>query len=82
MSMRARIENDALGNVVVRISGGLDVDNSIPFRQELIEITKKNPTAKITIDMDNVDFVGSSGIGIFVDTINTLIQSATFSTTF
>lgn len=72
MSMKARIENDALGNVIVRMEGGLDVENGLPFRQELESITKNNPTARITIDMDNVDFVGSSGIGIFVETINSL----------
>ncbi|MBY0414420.1 MAG: STAS domain-containing protein, partial [Bdellovibrionales bacterium] len=69
MAMKAQIHTDSLGNIIVHMSGGLDYENSIPLRQELHELTVKNPTCTITLDMNGLDFVGSSGIGIFVETL-------------
>ncbi|NOT77959.1 MAG: STAS domain-containing protein [Bacteriovoracaceae bacterium] len=70
--MKAQIRTDSEGNIIVHMSGGLDYENSIPLRNELQELTDKNPTCTITLDMHSLDFVGSSGIGIFVETLHLL----------
>lgn len=72
MAMKAHINTDSTGNIIVHMSGSLDYENSIPLRQELHELSQKNPTCKITLDLNGLDFVGSSGIGIFVETLNIL----------
>lgn len=72
MSIKAQVRTDALGNITVHMNGGLDYENSIPLRQELIQLTKQHPTSTITLDMNSLDFVGSSGIGIFVETLRML----------
>ena len=66
MAMKAQIHTDSQGNIIVHMSGGLDYENSIPLRQELTDLSTKNPACTITLDMNALDFVGSSGIGIFV----------------
>lgn len=72
MAMKAQIRTDSLGNITVHMNGGLDYENSLPLRTELQELTKDNPASTITIDMHALDFVGSSGIGIFVETLEIL----------
>ncbi|MFT6069369.1 MAG: anti-sigma B factor antagonist [Bacteriovoracaceae bacterium] len=54
------------------MEGGLDFENSMPFKRELEGIAKDNPTCQITLDLNRLDFVGSSGIGYFVETIKSL----------
>ncbi len=72
MAMKAHIHTDSTGNIIVHMAGSLDYENSLPLRQELHELSAKNPTCKITLDLNGLDFVGSSGIGIFVETLNIL----------
>ncbi len=72
MAMKAQIHTDSQGNIIVHMSGGLDYENSLPLRLELQELSKKNPASTITLDMNSLDFVGSSGIGIFVETLHIL----------
>lgn len=72
MSLKAQIRTDSIGNITVHMEGGLDYDNSLPFRKELLGLSDDNPTATITLDMNSLDFVGSSGIGFFVETIKIL----------
>ena len=54
------------------MNGGLDFENSLPLRLELQELSAQNPASTITLDMLSLDFVGSSGIGIFVETLQIL----------
>jgi anti-sigma B factor antagonist len=75
MSMKARVITDALGNITVVMEGGLDFENSLPLRKELETMTKNNPTCDVTIDMHALDFVGSSGINYFVETLQSLEKS-------
>lgn len=77
MAMKAQIRTDANGNITVHMNGGLDYENSLPLRNELNELTSKNPTATITLDMYGLDFVGSSGIGYFVETLQILNKNKT-----
>ena len=72
MTMKARVRTDALGNITIHMEGGLDFDNCIPLREELKEMIQKNPSSQITLDLHSLEFVGSSGIGHFVETINAL----------
>jgi anti-sigma B factor antagonist len=72
MTMKAQIRTDALGNITVHMQGGLDYENTQPLREELLDLTKNNPTAVVTLDLNRLDFVGSSGINHFVDTVKIL----------
>ena len=72
MTIKANILRDALGNITVQMQGDLDYEYSIPFRDQLSGLATENPNAKITVDLGGVDFVGSSGICHFVETINIL----------
>ena len=74
MTMKAQVRTDASGNITVHMVGGLDYENSTPFRNELEFLTKENPHSQVTLDMSGVDFVGSSGIGHFVETVKILNQ--------
>lgn len=67
--MKANILRDANGNIIVHMQGDLNYDHSEPLRNELKSIARSNPNAKITIDLAAIDFVGSSGICHFVETI-------------
>jgi len=72
MSMKANILRDALGNITVQMEGDLGYEHSIPFRQELKTLVDENPHSKITVDLGGLDFVGSSGICHFVETVEAL----------
>ncbi len=72
MTMQARLSTDACGNITVHMEGGLDFDNQIPFRTELSTMIKSSPASQITLDLSGLDFVGSSGIGHFVETLKIL----------
>lgn len=74
MSMKAQVRTDSMGNITVHIEGGLDFDNSLPLKNELLTLAQENPASQITIDLHGLDFVGSSGIGFFVETIKILNQ--------
>ncbi|PIP92574.1 MAG: hypothetical protein COW00_08320 [Bdellovibrio sp. CG12_big_fil_rev_8_21_14_0_65_39_13] len=74
MSMKAQVRTDSMGNITVHIEGGLDFDNSLPLKNELQNLAQENPASQITIDLHGLDFVGSSGIGFFVETIKILNQ--------
>lgn len=72
MSLQARTATDASGNITIYVEGGMDFENSVPFRQELLKIRQKNPRAQIILDLYRLDFVGSSGIGHFAETLQIL----------
>ncbi|MFN8370812.1 MAG: STAS domain-containing protein [Bacteriovoracaceae bacterium] len=69
MSMRAKIDTDVNGNIIVRMEGSLDFDNNIPLRHELQRMVTKNPAIKVILDLQGIDFVGSSGIVTFFETV-------------
>lgn len=77
MAMKAQVRTDSNGNITVHMSGGLDFENSIPLRQELQDLTAKNPASTVTLDLYALDFVGSSGIGFFVETLQILNRNKT-----
>jgi anti-sigma B factor antagonist len=69
MSMKANVLRDANGNIIVHMQGDLNYDHSYPLRNELQQIVNNNPNTKITLDLGAIDFVGSSGICHFVETL-------------
>ena len=77
MSMKANILRDAMGNIIVQMQGDLGYEHSMPLRSELKELAEENPHAKITIDLGGLDFVGSSGICHFVETVQLLNKEET-----
>lgn len=72
MSLKAQVRTDSMGNITVHMEGGLDFENSMPFRRELSSLMTENPLSTITLDLNRLEFVGSSGIGVFVETIKIL----------
>lgn len=72
MSMKANILRDALGNITIQMSGDLDYEHSMPLRDQLYDLADENPNSRITVDLGGIDFVGSSGICHFVETIQIL----------
>ncbi len=73
--MKAKMIRDAQGNIVIHMQGDLNYEHSIPLRQELQTLAVKHPNARITIDLGAIDFVGSSGICHFVETLKILKQN-------
>lgn len=74
MSMKARVQTDSFGNITIHMEGDLNYDNTTPLRRELEELTAQNPHSEITLNLLRLDFVGSSGINHFVETIEALNQ--------
>jgi anti-sigma B factor antagonist len=72
MSMKANVLRDANGNIIVHMQGDLNYDHSLPLRNELQHISNSNPNSNITLDLGAIDFVGSSGICFFVETVKFL----------
>lgn len=75
MTMKANVLRDANGNIIVHMQGDLNYDHAAPLRQELEAIAKKNPNSSMTIDLGAIDFVGSSGICHFVETVKWLKEN-------
>lgn len=75
MSVKANILRDAFGNITIQMEGDLAFEHSMPLRKQINSIVEDNPSTKVTVDMAGVDFVGSSGICHFMETI-TLINGA------
>ncbi len=76
MSMKANIIKDAMGNIIVQMQGDITVDTTIGFRQEINLLIASHPTARVSFDMSALDFVGSSGISHFVETLKILRQNS------
>ncbi len=59
--------------IIVSMQGKLDFETAIPLRENLGKISKQNRTdsvpKKIIIDLENLEFVGSSGISSFIQTL-------------
>ncbi|MEX0799439.1 MAG: STAS domain-containing protein [Bacteriovoracaceae bacterium] len=72
MSMKANILRDSMGNIIIQMEGDLGYEHSMPLRSELKQLADDNPHSKITIDLGGIDFVGSSGICHFVETLQLL----------
>lgn len=72
MGLDAQIRTDAMGNITIYMNGDLSYDYNIKLKAEIMEISSNHPHSTITLDMQSLDFVGSSGISKFVDLLNDL----------
>ncbi len=59
--------------IVVSIDGKLDYEGNIPLRDNLTKLIKENKTdsvaKKIIVNLEGLEFVGSSGISSFIQTL-------------
>jgi len=72
MSFSANITRDSVGNIIIRLSGHLEYQYSVQLQDNLEDIYISYPETDIRLDMSGINFVGSSGISHFVDTLKTL----------
>lgn len=75
MSIIERIITDSKGDIIVQMRGGLDYDNTIHLREQLKHISEKNRTSVLTLNLERLNFIGSSGISHFVETLNILSET-------
>ncbi len=62
--------------LVVKLIGQLNYSFAIPLRKSLLEAVTNSNFEKIYLDLSEVEFVGSSGILHFVETIKTIFTIA------
>ena len=59
--------------VVVSMDGRLDFETHVPLREDLSKLLRNTKTdsvpTKIIVNLENLEFVGSSGISSFVQTL-------------
>ena len=67
--MNLYIRTNSIGNITIQLRGPLDYCNSIPLHKKLEELVQKNPSSLITLDLYHLEFVGSSGIRPFAESI-------------
>lgn len=72
--MKAKVRADACGDITVYLEGALNHENCLPLQTKLEILIVKNPNCNIMLDMYKLDFVGSSGISLLVDTIKNLTK--------
>lgn len=76
MSINVHIQMNSLGNITIYMKGNLNFENNLQLKIQLLKLIKENPLITITIDMHHLDFVGSSGIGSFLQTIKLINKDA------
>ena len=52
----------------------MDFESVDRFQKSLTILLRENPSSIITLDLYKLEFVGSSGIGFFIDTIKNMPQ--------
>jgi anti-anti-sigma factor len=66
--------------LIVSMNGKLDFETSMPLREDLSKIIRETRTdsspKKIIFNLEKLDFVGSSGISNFVQTLREFNQAA------
>jgi anti-sigma B factor antagonist len=67
MSLEAKIHTNALGDIVIHLYGDLSLEGQKKLNLQIMEIRELHPYSKITLDLNSLDFVGSSSITTFVD---------------
>ncbi|MFZ9594476.1 MAG: STAS domain-containing protein [Bdellovibrionia bacterium] len=66
--------------IIVAMEGKLDFDTYLPLREDLNRLTgqehQDSTPQKIIFNLENLDFVGSSGISSFIQTLKEFNSSA------
>ncbi len=58
------------GNLLIKFEGDLDNMTTYQYKTKLSEVIKKNQIQKVIIDLNNVTFIDSSGIGLILGRFN------------
>ena len=70
--MKTEIKKEG-DTIVVLVNGYLDFENQVPLREHLIKLATQNKVAhvpkKVIFNLENLEFVGSSGISAFIQTL-------------
>ena len=66
MPLSASIENLADGIAVVRLSGGLTLGTSLKIADTQIQTAIANGAARMVIDLTDVEYVDSAGLGMLM----------------
>ena len=66
MSLKANIQTNALGDIIIHLNGNINFENQKELQKEVQILEKQHPYSTITLDMNALDFVGSSSISTFV----------------
>lgn len=70
--MKAQIKKVG-DTIVVSVNGKIDYETQEPFKESLKKVAKATHTdstpTKVIFDMENLEFVGSSGITQFIQTL-------------
>ncbi len=70
MAMKTSIRRDDAGGVViVTLEGHLDFETTDTFRESLMRLETQSAKSRVIFDLGNLQFVGSSGISAFVQTL-------------
>jgi anti-anti-sigma factor len=76
--MKTRMKKDG-DTVIVSMDGKLDFETQVPLREDLQKLIRQSQDSvplKIIFNLERLDFVGSSGISAFVQTLREFNQSA------
>ncbi len=70
--MKSKIQKQG-DTIIVSVNGKIDYETQEPFKEDLARIAKQNKSdatpSKIIFNMENLEFVGSSGITQFIQTL-------------
>ncbi|HAZ12528.1 MAG: hypothetical protein A2X86_19920 [Bdellovibrionales bacterium GWA2_49_15] len=77
MPLQIRTATNSLGNLFILLEGELEIESCIILKKQLIALAKKNPRSVITLDFQQLEFVGASGIGHLVEIVQHLVNSHT-----
>jgi anti-anti-sigma factor len=77
--MRTNIKKNG-DTIVVSMDGKLDFETNVPLREDLGKLIRQTKTdtvaKKIIFNLENLEFVGSSGISSFVQTLKDFNSAA------
>ncbi len=77
--MQAKIEKKG-NTIIVHVNGKIDHESQLVLKENLIELSKKARTDtvpnKFIFDLENLEFVGSSGITSFMQSLKEFNSSA------
>nr|HDM58811.1 anti-sigma factor antagonist [Bacillota bacterium] len=68
--MELKVENVGDGSVIKVPGGSLEASNVEEFKQDILPIL--NESGRVVLDIKNLDFVDSSGLGAFLSCLRTL----------
>lgn len=66
------VTQESEGRTVVALSGEVDVYGSPQLREQLREVVEQSPWDEIALDLRNLSFIDSTGLGVLVGTLKRL----------